>query len=133
MKDVSLSFDVRLTIFACFYRVGFDLHDLTPSEKQRMEIIQLYPYIKNGEIWQDIKQELDDTNVRPTMDDRHWMETSIEEAFEQTEKAVHNQSLFSHDMKSKEQDELENYFTTIRLKNQAQTKGPQSKKTTKKK
>jgi hypothetical protein len=119
MKDVSQSYDLRLTIFASFYRVGFDLHDLTPNEKQRMEIVQLYPYLKNGEIWQDIKEELEDTNVRPTLDDRHWMETSIEEALEQTEKAIHNQSLFSHDMKSKEQDELDSYFTTIRLKNQA--------------
>ena len=55
-----------------------------------MEIVQLYPYLKNGEIWQDIKEELEDTNVRPTLDDRHWMETSIEEALEQTEKAIHN-------------------------------------------
>jgi hypothetical protein len=61
--------------------------------------------------------------LRPTADDRHWMETSIEEAFEQSEKAVHNQALFSHDMKSKEQDELETYFTTIRLKNQNTNKG----------
>jgi len=39
MKEVALSSDLRLTIFASFYRVGFDLHDLTPFEKQRMEII----------------------------------------------------------------------------------------------
>lgn len=39
MKDVALGFDLRLTIFASFYRVGFDLHELTPSEKQRMEVI----------------------------------------------------------------------------------------------
>lgn len=90
MKDVALSYDFRLTIFASFYRVGFDLHDLTPNEKQRMEVIQLYPYLKNGEIWQDIKQELEDIAVRPTADDGHWMETSIEEALEQTEKAIHN-------------------------------------------
>lgn len=90
MKDVAASYDLRLTIFASFYRVGFDLHDLTPTEKQRMEVVQLYPYLKNGEIWQDIKQELEDNNLRPTLDDRHWMETSIEEALEQTEKAVHN-------------------------------------------
>ena len=63
MKDVALSYDLRLTIFASFYRVGFDLHDLTPAEKQRMEIIQLYPYLKNGEIWLDIKEELEDTVI----------------------------------------------------------------------
>lgn len=80
MKEQALSNDLRLTIFASFYRVGFDLHDLTPGEKQKMEIIQLYPYLKNGEIWLDIKQELVDIDVRPTGDDGHWMETAIEEA-----------------------------------------------------
>ena len=60
MQDVATSYDIRATIFGTFYRVGFDLHELSPQEKQRMEIIQLYPYLKNGEIWQDIKQELED-------------------------------------------------------------------------
>ena len=60
MKDQALGNDLRLTIFASFYRVGFDLHDLTQAEKQRMEIIQLYPYLKNGEIWRDIQEELRD-------------------------------------------------------------------------
>ena len=46
--------------------------------------------LKNGEIWQDIKQELDDLNVKPTGDDAHWMESCIEEAFEQTEQAILN-------------------------------------------
>lgn len=61
MADVAKSYDVRATIFATFYRVGFDLHELSPQEKQRMEVIQLYPYLKNGEIWADIKQELQDS------------------------------------------------------------------------
>ena len=60
MLDVAQSYDLRATIFGTFYRVGFDLHELNPKEKQRMEIIQLYPYLKNGEIWRDIKQELED-------------------------------------------------------------------------
>ena len=60
MNDVSKSYDVRATIFGTFYRVGFDLHELSPQEKQRMEIITLYPYLKKGEIWADIKQELED-------------------------------------------------------------------------
>ena len=59
MKKISEGFDNRATIFAAFYRVGFDLHELTPQEKQRMEIIQLYPYLKNGEVWRDIKEELE--------------------------------------------------------------------------
>jgi hypothetical protein len=61
-----------------------------------MEMIQLYPYMKNGEIWRDIKEELDDKNTKPTSDDKHWMDTCVEEAFEQAENAVYNQNLVSH-------------------------------------
>lgn len=54
------TYDLRASIFSTFYRAGFDLHELSASEKQVMEMIQLYPFLKNGEIWQDIKQELND-------------------------------------------------------------------------
>jgi len=67
-----------------------------------MEIIQLYPFLKNGEIWQDIKQELDDLNVKPTGDDAHWMESCIEEAFEQTCQAVKNQKKLDQEVRIKE-------------------------------
>ena len=122
MLDVSFTFDIRATIFCVFYRVGFDLHELTPSEKQRMEIIQLYPYLKNGEIWKDIKQELTDTNVKPTSDDEHWMETWIEEADEHLENAIYNQNLFSQEIQIKESEDLENYYSAIRMKNSIQGK-----------
>lgn len=88
-----------------------------------MEIIQLYPYLKNGELWRNIKQELEDQNIKPTSDDKHWMETCIEEAQEQAEAATHNQSLYAQDIRMKEQDELEGYFGAIRLKNQISLKG----------
>lgn len=45
-----------------------------------MEIIQLYPYLKNGEVWLDIKEELRDLGIKPTFDDSHWMNTCIEES-----------------------------------------------------
>jgi hypothetical protein len=117
MLDVAHSFDIRATIFCVFYRVGFDLHELTPSEKQRMEIIQLYPYLKNGEIWKDIKLELEDYNIKPTSDDDHWMETAIEESDEHLENAIYNQNLYFQEIQLKEQDDLESYYAAIRLKN----------------
>ena len=55
LSKIVKDFDLRSTIFGTFYRVGFDLHELSSSEKQTMEIIQLYPFLKNGEIWQDIR------------------------------------------------------------------------------
>ena len=66
-----------------------------------MEIIQLYPYLKNGEVWQDIAQELSDYKIKLTSDDDHWMNTCIEESQEQLEKAIYNQTLYSQEIKNK--------------------------------
>ena len=112
------TYDVRACVFAAFFRVGFDLHELKPSEKQYMEIIQLYPYLKNGEIWQDIKQELEDGNVKPTSDDANWMNSGIEGAFEQTEQAIVNQQKLLSELKTQQQNVLDNYFAALRLKSQ---------------
>lgn len=75
--------------------MGFDTHIklLSKEEQQRLEVIQIYPFLKNGEVWKDIKQELENESLRPTMDDKHWMDTCIEEANEQAESAIYNQSL----------------------------------------
>lgn len=130
MIDFSNSYDLRAVIFGTFYRCGFDLHELTPPEKQQIEIIQLYPYLKNGEIWRDIEEELVDTNIKPTSDDKHWMLTCIEEAKEQTETAIFDQTSIFEEIRGKSQEELERYFAAIRLKNElAQaSKNPGKKK-----
>ena len=118
LNDLAKTYDIRACVFATFFRVGFDLHELTPSEKQYMEMIQLYPYLKNGEIWKDIKQELDDLNVKPTSDDKNWMDSSIEGAGEQTEQAIVNQYKLLNEVRAKQQGVLDHYFTAIRLKSQ---------------
>lgn len=118
LDNLAKTYDIRACVFATFFRVGFDLHELTPTEKQYMEMIQLYPYLKNGEIWKDIKQELDDLNVKPTSDDKNWMDSSIEGAQEQIEQAIVNQSKILAEVRAKQQGVLENYFTAIRLKSQ---------------
>lgn len=78
-----------------------------------MEIIQLYPYLKNGEVWLDIKEELKDMGVKATFDDGHWMNTCIEEAGEQIENAVYNQTLYSQEIEGKHQESLEAYYAAI--------------------
>ena len=118
MLEHSKNFDIRAVIFGTFYRCGFDLHDLSAKEKQLIEIIQLYPYLKNGEIWRDIAEELEDTNLKATSDDRHWMETCIEESREQTETALFDQQVLAGEMKAKSQEELDRYYAAIRLKNE---------------
>lgn len=52
-------YDLRAIIFAILYRTGFDRNELQPHETQRLEVIQVYPHFKMGEIWNDIKWELE--------------------------------------------------------------------------
>jgi len=118
LAELVKTYDLRSTVFATFYRVGFDLHELGNSEKQTMELITLYPFLKNGEIWRDIQEELDDTNVKPTEDDEHWLKTCIEESSEQIAQAVYNQTKQKGEMRNKATEEIENYFAAIRLKTQ---------------
>lgn len=53
----------------------------------------MYPHFKMGEIWKKIRLTLNEEKVEPTFDDRHWMETSIEEFEEQMSNCVNTQSL----------------------------------------
>jgi len=39
LADLVKTFDIRACVFAAFFRVGFDLHELAPTEKQYMEMI----------------------------------------------------------------------------------------------
>lgn len=45
------NYDLRLIVFSVLYRVGFARNDLTAQEQQKLEVIQMYPHFKMGEIW----------------------------------------------------------------------------------
>jgi hypothetical protein len=66
---------------------------LKAKEKQRLEVIQIYPQLKMGEIWCEIQEELADFKIRPTSDDLHWMLTSIEEFEELVLNCVNTQKM----------------------------------------
>ena len=51
IKEVVGTYDLRLIIFSILYRVGFNKNELNASEQQKMEVIQMYPHFKMGEIW----------------------------------------------------------------------------------
>ena len=59
LRQKTRQFDLRGIIFAILYRTGFDKNDLSSSEKQRIEMIQIYPQMRIGEIWSEIKAELE--------------------------------------------------------------------------
>ena len=39
LEKLVKTYDIRVCVFAAFFRVGFDLHELIPQEKQYMEMI----------------------------------------------------------------------------------------------
>lgn len=60
IKEKVEEYDLRAIVFAILFRTGFDKNELLPNEKQKIEVIQLYPNFKMGEIWRDIKYELEE-------------------------------------------------------------------------
>jgi len=63
LQDKVEEYDLRAIVFAILYRTGFDRNELQPNETQRLEVIQVYPHFKIGEIWSDIKHELEEEVV----------------------------------------------------------------------
>lgn len=59
LREKTRKFDLRGIIFAILYRTSFDKNDLAPEEKQRIEMIQIFPQIRIGEIWTEINEELE--------------------------------------------------------------------------
>lgn len=59
LRKETSQFDLRGIIFAILYRTSFDKNDLSPEEKQRIEMIQIYPQVRIGEIWTEIKEDLE--------------------------------------------------------------------------
>lgn len=59
LREKTRQFDLRGIIFAILYRTSFDKNDLAPEEKQRIEMIQIFPQVRIGEIWTEIKEDLE--------------------------------------------------------------------------
>jgi len=64
---------------------------------------------------------MDDVNVKPTSDDKHWMGTAIELSNEQAEKAIVKQKKILQAVNEREQNVLDNYFSAIRIKTEITT------------
>lgn len=63
IKEKAEEYDLRAIVFCILYRTGFDRNELQPNEKQKIEVIQMYPHFKVGEIWCDTKFLLEEEVV----------------------------------------------------------------------
>ena len=105
--------DLRASIYCCLSQVGFDSNELTPRERQKMEVIRMYPDFRKGELFLDIKNELESLGIRPTSDDRNWLHQCLNEAFEQASNTIKNQSMIAREHKRDEEQALSEFYQTI--------------------
>lgn len=110
--------DLRASIYCCLSQVGFDSNELTPQERQKMEVIRMYPDFRKGELFLDIKNELESLGIRPTSDDRNWLSQCLSEALDQASNTIKNQSLIAREHKREEEQALAEFYKTI-LKSKA--------------
>ncbi|KRX04785.1 Armadillo-type fold [Pseudocohnilembus persalinus] len=114
IKEKVDQYDLRAIVFSILYRTGFDKNQLLSNEKQKIEVIQMYPHFKIGEIWTEIKYELDQQGIKPISDDQHWMVTAIEEFQEQILNCINTQSLIAREHRKQQDDQLNKFYETIR-------------------
>jgi hypothetical protein len=105
--------DFRACIYCLLSQVGFDLSDLKPRERQKMEIVRMYPEFRKGELLLDIHLELAALGVKPIADDRVWLDARLREAEEQALNTAKNQSIIARDFKRSEEENLASFYTTV--------------------
>lgn len=105
--------DLRASIFCSLSLVGFDCNELQPKERQKMEVIRMYPDFRKGELFLDIKNELESLGIRPTSDDGVWLNQCLEEAYEQASNTIKNQSMIAKENKRDDEQSLTEFYKTI--------------------
>ncbi len=107
-------YDFRAIIFCILYRTGFDRNELSPEQKQKIEVIQMYPHFKIGEIWKDTQVKLKRQNVKPTSDDYHWMMTNIEEFQEIVQAVTNTQTMIAKEHRMQQDEDLQKFYDIIK-------------------
>jgi len=108
--------DLRASIYSCLSLVGFDVNELEGKERQKMEVIRMYPEFRKGELLLDIKYELETLGIRPITDDRVSLEEWLKESYEKASNTKKNQLMIAKDLKRQEEKSLEEFYQKI-LKN----------------
>ena len=105
--------DMRASIHTLMSLTSFASSELLPRERQKLEVIRMYPSFRKGELWQDIQAELQSLAIRPINDDRHLMECEIEDAYEHALHTVKMQAMIAHDQKKLDEQGLGSFYETI--------------------
>jgi len=83
LKSAVSQQDMRAKIYAVLASVGFDLiaDELAISEQMTFAVVERYPDFRQGQLWLDVKKELQDECVDPISADALLMESKLEQVF----------------------------------------------------
>eukprot|EP00742_Colponemidia_sp_Colp-10_P006462 GILJ01006923.1.p1 GENE.GILJ01006923.1~~GILJ01006923.1.p1 ORF type:complete len:958 (-),score=179.61 GILJ01006923.1:144-2795(-) len=107
--------DLREKVYAVFSKVGFSSHnDLTLFERQKLRLIEMWPTFRVGERWNDIKDELQLEDIKPTSDDNKWMEDCIESSRYEAQMTREDQEQMVREKEENGQNELNMFYTSLK-------------------
>ena len=105
--------DLRASVYSLLSLIGFDSSELLPKEKQKLEVIRMYPEFRQGEIWKSISSLLRAEGVKATSDDQAWLESCIDNASELKEQTIKNQKFIAKDVRKGQEDNLKDFYKTL--------------------
>lgn len=73
----------------------------------------MYPDFRKGELFLDIKNELEALGIRPTRDDREFLDQYLNEAYEHVLNTITNQKIIAKEHKGVEETALNDFYKTI--------------------
>ena len=110
-ESVRLSGDCRPLVYAAFKALNFNIPEaLSIEDQNHLELIKSFVDCMQLEIWQDIKNSIDNENMQPIADDVRWINSSISELMTKTTEIFESQQARS---KLKEKEEIAGLQKTI--------------------
>jgi len=107
--------DCRAKIYAVLKCINFECQEsLSIAERQRMELVKLYPSAVELENWTKVNENLQARGIRPVSADRKWIEDSIAERKEQAAGVQSIQRQLANERHKEDEAALQRFYEDIR-------------------
>lgn len=107
--------DCRAKIYAVLKCISFECQEsLSIAERQRMELVKLYPQAVELEYWTKVNENLQARGIRPVSADRKWIEDSISERKEQASRVQSIQRQLANERNKEDEAALQRFYEDIR-------------------
>jgi hypothetical protein len=114
LKEKCELVDLRRSIFAILYRIGFDRHKVSREDCQILTVIQNYPQLRVGEIWNEIQTNFAQKKIALIAEDANFINRNIVEFRRLTEFCVKQQEFIATEKRLQQEDELTKFYDLIR-------------------